>query len=92
MTRIVHFRRGPAGLVFEILFYLFNLIMVLAVISVIARTGDIIAAAESEFARGLAGFGAAAKTFTLLIVWMAGDVILGSLTVIARGRKATIEE
>jgi len=92
MTRIVHFRRGPVGWFFEIVFYLFNLIMVVGIIVLIARSGDIVAAAETELARGLAGFGAATKLLVLLVLWVAGDVILGLLTVISRGRKASIEE
>ena len=31
MTRIVHFHRGPAGWIFEIVFYLFNLMMAVAI-------------------------------------------------------------
>jgi hypothetical protein len=92
MTRIVHFHRGVVGWVFELAFYLFNLIMAIAIISLIWRSGDILAAAETELAKGLAGFGAATKLFILLFVWMAGDLILGSLTVITRRRKALIEE
>jgi len=92
MTKIVHFRRGPAGWVFEILFYLFNLIMAVALISGLSRSADILAGAETELARGAAGFGAATRVFMLLFVWMAGDVILGSLTLIARRRSGPIEE
>ena len=92
MTRIVHFHRGLAGWIFEIVFYLFNLMMAVGISVLIARSGDIVAAAETEFARGLAGFGAATKVFVLLVLWVAGDLILGSLTVISRGRKASIEE
>ena len=92
MTKIVHFRSGPAGWFFEIVFYLFNLMMALAIIVLTVRSGDILAAAETELAKGLAGFGAATKLFVLLLIWVAGDVILGSLAVISRGRKAAIEE
>jgi hypothetical protein len=92
MMRIVHFRRGPVGWFFEIVFYLFNLIMAIELIVLIARSGDILAAAETELARGVAGFGAAARLGLLLLTWVAGDLILGSLTIISRGRKALIEE
>ena len=92
MTRIVHFHRGVAGWFFEILFYIFNLIMAIAIISVIGSSGDILAAAETAFAKGLAGFGAATRIFVLLFAWIVGDLILGSLTLISRSRKASIEE
>lgn len=92
MARIAHLRRGTVGWLFEILFYLFNLVMLIAVIAVIARSGNILAEAEGAIARGLAGFSAATRLFVLLFLWMAGDVILGSLTIIARSRKVVIEE
>jgi hypothetical protein len=92
MTKVVHFRRGAAGWLFEVLFYLFNLVMAIAIVSLLARSGDIVAAAESELARGLAGFGAATKLVILLFVWMAGDLILGLLTVISRSRRGSIED
>jgi hypothetical protein len=92
MTRIVHFHRGIVGSSFEIVFYLFNLVMLIAIITVIAQSGDILAAAETALARGLVGFGAATKVLVLLLAWVAGDVILGSLTLITRARKGAIEE
>jgi len=92
MTKIVHFHRGIVGWFFEILFYLFNLVVAITIIAIVGRSGDILAAAESELAKGLAGFGAATKVFVLLIIWTAGDVILGSLTLITRGRKVSIEQ
>jgi hypothetical protein len=92
MPRIVHFRRGAAGWLFEIVFYLFNLAMLVAVLLTIARSGNILAEAEGAIARGLAGFGAATRLFILVLAWTAGDVILGALTIIARSRTAVIEE
>jgi hypothetical protein len=92
MARIVHFHRGVMGWSFEILFYLFNLVMAIAIISVIGSSGDILAAAETALSRGLAEFGAATKLFVLLFAWMVGDLILGSLTLISRSRIASIEE
>ena len=76
----------------QIVFYLFNLMMLFEIIVLIARYGDILAAAETELARGVAGFGAATRLGLLLFIWAAGDLILGSLTIISRGRKALIEE
>jgi len=92
MARIVHLRRGAAGWVFEILFYLFNLVMLVAVLSVLARSGNILAEAEGALARGLAGFGAATRLLALLLAWTTGDVILGALTIITRSRTAVIDE
>ena len=65
MTRIVHLRRGPVGWFFEIVFYLFNLAMAVAMIYALGRAGDILAAAETELAKGIAGFGAATRVFIL---------------------------
>ena len=45
------------------------------------RGNDLCPAAETELAKGIAGFGAATRVFILLFVWMAGDVILGSLPI-----------
>jgi hypothetical protein len=92
MARIVHFHRGVVGWFFEILFYLFNLAMLIAIISVVVQSDDILAAAETALARGLVGFGAATKVLVLLLAWVAGDVILGFLTLITRARKGAIEE
>ena len=92
MTRIVHLRRGAVGWFFEIVFYLFNLAMAVVTVSAVGQSGDILAAAQTELAKGIAGFGAATRVFMLLFVWMAGDLILGSLTLITRARKATIQE
>jgi len=92
MARIVHFHRGVVGWFFEILFYLFNLAMLIAIISLVVQSDDILAAAETALARGLVGFGAATKVLVLLLAWVAGDVILGFLTLITRARKGAIEE
>jgi hypothetical protein len=91
MAKIVHFHRGVVGWFFEILFYVFNVGMAIAIIAVIGSSGDILAAAETALTRGLAGFGAATKLFVILFGWTVGDVILGFLTLITRSRKASIE-
>jgi hypothetical protein len=92
MTKIVHLHRGPVAWFFEVVFYIFNLIMAAVMISAVVRSGDILAAAETELAKGIAGFGAAMRVFILLFVWMAGDLILASLTLITRTPKVTIQE
>ena len=92
MRRMVHFHRGVAGWFFEIAFYLFNLVMLVTLLVSLANSGDVLAAAEGALSRGIAGFGAAARVVVLLIVWVIGDVILALVTLIARGRKASIED
>jgi hypothetical protein len=91
MTRIVHLRRGAVGWFFEIVFYAFNMVMIAWLLFAWAKFGSIEEAARPAV-KGLAEFGAAVGTLVALFVWMAGDVILGLLTLVIRERKATVQE
>jgi hypothetical protein len=91
MTRVIHLHRGAFGWFFEIVFYVFNVVMVAWLFFTWAKIGHIEEIARPAI-KGLEELGAAVGILTGLFVWMAGDVILGLLTLVARGRKATFEE
>jgi len=91
MTRVLHFHRGAIGWLFEIIFYVFNVAMVAWLFFILAKIGNIEEVTRAAV-KGLEEFGAAVSTLMALFVWMAGNVILGLLTLVTRGRKATFDE
>jgi hypothetical protein len=92
MTGIVRWHRGAVGSFFEIAFYVFNIVMAAWLILALAKFGSADETATSEFIKAVAELGVAFRVLIVLFVWMAGDVILGLLTLVIRERKATFGE
>ncbi|HEV2550803.1 MAG TPA: hypothetical protein VGU20_26055 [Stellaceae bacterium] len=86
-------KRGFFGKVFKVLFILFNLLMLAWLIAYWVQVGDIVnRAGDSSAAHTGAAIGATIGTGFIISFWAAGDVILGMLTLLSRGKKIIVEE
>jgi hypothetical protein len=92
MIRNLHLHRGAVGSFFEIAFYVFNIVMAAWLVLALAKFGSVEATPRSELVKAVAEFGVAFRILVVMFVWMAGDVILGLLTLVMRERKAGFEE
>ena len=90
-TRIERRKRGFFGWVFALMFWGFNLLMVLVMGSALFSLGE--GAAELTTAAEEAGYaiGATLGMGLLLTVWAAGSLILGLLMFATRGSRVVIE-
>lgn len=79
--------RGAIGSFFEIAFYVFNIVMAAWLFLALAKFGSAEATTKSEFIKAVAEFGVAFRILIVLLVWVAGDVILGLLTLVIRERR-----
>lgn len=87
-------KRGFFGKLFKLLFILFNVLMLIWLVSYWVQVGNIVNQPEnsSSAAQTGAAFGATIGTSLIIFVWAAGDVILGLLTMLSRGKKIIVEE
>lgn len=92
-------KRGFFGKVFKFLFIAFNLAMLGWVVAYWMTLGHGWDQATNlpdpdmrGFAQGGYAIGATIGTSLLLFLWVAGDVILGLLTMFTRGKKLIIED
>jgi hypothetical protein len=84
-------KRGFFGKVFMVLFVLFNILMLAWLTSV--RVAPLVnQGTEHSAARTGAAVGATLATGFLITVWAAGDIILGLLAFLSRGKKIIVEE
>ena len=85
-------KRGFFGKVFKFLFVLFNVLMLIWLISYWSTVAPLFDERLDSAARAGAGIGTTLGTTFLLLLWALGDVILGLLTLFSRGQKIIIEE
>lgn len=94
-TRVVRTEktvRGPVGQVVKWVFILFNILMLGLLLSFCAHVGSVVNQSSSDAETAGAGVGGAIGGGFLLFVWVGGDVILGLLTLLTKGRKVVVEE
>ncbi len=91
-VRIERHRRGPIGHILKWLFILFNLGMIVWVLSYWVDIGHMSQNASSEAAQAGTAIGATIGTGMLMFVWVFGVIILGALTYFSRGPKVITEE
>lgn len=95
MARIVRTevrRRSFFGKVFKILFVIFNLLMAAWLVSYWVQIGDLMGKIDTDAGRVGGSIGATLGTGFILAFWAAGDVVLGILTLLTRGKKILIDE
>jgi hypothetical protein len=85
-------KRGFFGKVFKFLFVLFNVLMLIWVISYWSTVAPLFDERLDSAGRTGAAIGTTLGTTFLLFLWALGDVILGLLTLLSRGQKIIIEE
>ena len=84
-------RRGVFGHVFKWIFILFNILMLLWLVSYWNTVAPMLSQG-SEPARAGSAIGATVGTGFLVFFWAAGALILGLLTMFTRGKLTVIEE
>ena len=77
-------KRGFFGKVFLWLFYLFNILMLIWLISGMNAASDVATRAASEAERAGASIGAGIGAAFVLFVWAIGDIITGLLALMTR--------
>jgi len=85
-------KRGFFGKLVKFLFIIFNLLMIAWLVSYWAQVGELVNHAQSEAGKTGAAIGATIGTGFVLFFWVAGDIILGLLTILTRGSKVIVEE
>lgn len=94
MTRTIQIekrKRGFFGKIFLGLFWVFNALMLWAVIAGAGASVDTAQSYASDAERAGATIGTALGMGFLLFVWVAGAVILGLFALLTRGNKVVIE-
>jgi hypothetical protein len=85
-------KRGFFGWIFKALFIIFNLVMLVWLISYWSTVGGMMNTATSDAARTGGALGATLGTGVLALLWVAGAVVLGLFTMLTRGKLTVIEE
>ena len=85
-------KRGFFGHVFKWLFILFNIGMLIALISGLSDVGTLTEKLHTDAERTGAAAGATIGVAFILVFWAAGDVILGLLVMFTRGKMLIVEE
>ena len=90
VTRIETRKRGFFGWLFKLIFILFNILMVVWLVSYWKSLGDMGSHRSDAWQEGLA-IGGTIGTTALLFFWALGDIILGMLTFFTRGKMVMVE-
>lgn len=86
-------KRGFFGKLFMVLFVIFNLLMLAWLISYWVQVAPMVTQKpEHSAAQTGAALGATLGTGFLIAFWAAGDIILGLLAFLSRGKKVIVEE
>lgn len=91
VTRIEKRKRGFFGWIFLILFWAFNVIMLLWMILGINASADLAATTTSEAEAAGAAIGSAIGFGLVLMLWVIGAGLLGLFVMMTRGRKVIVE-
>ena len=93
MTKIIRTekrKRGLFGQIFKWLFIIFNIFMLISLFAGLSNVGNFTQTLHSDLERNAAGAGATIGLGFILVLWAAGDVILGMLAMgeaVGRGRR-----
>lgn len=80
-------KRGIFGKLFKLAFVLFNIVMLIWLISYIYGVGTLTNDASTDAEVVGTAIGGTIGTGVLLTIWVLGDIILGLLTLLTRPRK-----
>lgn len=79
--------RGPFGLLFGLLFLIWNVAMLALLVNTIITTGDMIGATADEYERAGSVLGGGMAAGVILLIWAIGDLILGIPVLLTRPRR-----
>ena len=85
-------RRGFFGKLFKWTFIIFNIAMVLWLVSYWGNIARLSEGLTSNAEKAGTVIGATAGTGVLVFVWAAGDIILGLFVLLTRGKTVIVEE
>lgn len=85
-------KRGFFGKIFKFLFVVFNLLMAVWFFGGMISAGGMVAGETSAAGQVGGAIGMAAGLGAIGVIWLAGDLILGVLTLATRGQKIIVEE
>lgn len=85
-------KRGFFGKLFKYLFIIFNILMVIWLISYMSSIGQKTSDALSDAEAAGTVIGGTIGTGMLIFIWVAGDIILGLFTAFTRGSTVVITE
>lgn len=91
ITRTEKRQRGVFGWIFLILFWAFQLIMVLWFVGGLSAAGDTAAGMTNEMERAGAAVGTAIGASMIIALWAFGTIIFGALALLTRGKKIIVE-
>ena len=80
-------RRSLFGKLVKYSFIGFNVLMLLWIVSGIGGASEIIDTAGSEAEKAGAAIGTGLGVMMLIFIWVAGDVVLGLMTLLTRAKK-----
>jgi len=85
-------KRTLMGKIIKWSFICFNVLMLVWMLSTCAAVGDGINNAHSDAEQAGTAIGGAMASGMQIFIWMAGDVILGILVLLTRGKKMLVDE
>lgn len=85
-------KRGVFGTIVWWIFLLFNALMLFSVIAGWGEFGNYIETATTPGERAGTIIGSAIGIWILLMIWLVGDIVLGILVLLTRGKKEFIQE
>lgn len=85
--QVVKYKRGPFGTLMSILFWAFNILMVVLVGRLIFHIGERGAELATDAEKAGLGLAGGIGFVGLLVVWVLGAVILGALKYFTRGQQ-----
>lgn len=86
-------QRGFFGRIFQILFWLFNILMLIWLFTSLAGMGEVATKATSDAEKAGAGLGIIVGLGIILWTWLIGGLVFGLMMYASRGKKVieTIE-
>ncbi|WP_406871594.1 hypothetical protein WHT83_14840 [Aminobacter sp. P9b] len=85
-------KRGFFGHLFKWLFIIFNLLMLVWLVSYWVTAGQLLNEAASDAEKAGGAIGATLGTGMLVFFWVAGAVILGLFAMLSRGKTVVVTE
>lgn len=83
-------KRGFFGWLFLLIFIIWNVLMLIWLITAGAGVNDVIQSSDSEAGRAGATIGAGIGFIFILFVWAMGAVVTGLLALLTRGNKTVV--
>jgi hypothetical protein len=84
--------RGVGGQIAKWVFIGFNVLMLIWLVGGMISAGQVVNSAQTDAEQAGAAVGTAIGVTFILMIWVFGDIILGLIALLTRGKKIIIEE